>query len=67
MKPCPFCDSPTAYPRRVGVGGDAAWCVECLDCGARGPAVRIKFEVDPELTASERWDVRAAVTATDAE
>lgn len=32
IEACPFCKS-----SKVGIDGNAAWAVYCVDCGANGP------------------------------
>ena len=35
---CPFCDQVSAHEMKVPIGvGVTGWCVECSNCGARGP------------------------------
>jgi Lar family restriction alleviation protein len=64
-KPCPFCGSTNLEP-----GGDEEdRCVQCTDCGAKGPTATIgdrdqdDNEVDLDAEAIALWNKRAPTTA----
>src|SRR5574340_1269825 len=56
VEPCPFCGK-----RHWSIHGDpgfASW-VECVSCGATGPAAQGPSEKTPRVAAIEAWNRRA--------
>lgn len=61
LKPCPFCGTKGAASAELDMEQGNKWgAIVCGCCGAKGPEVRTRYEVDEEFVkeAGKEWDGR---------